>query len=331
MPNREYPIEPYPIDRPRAATIRSRLMLEVASELVDTDDWMPKQARIQFRSQGATEWAVTVFGSDAPSVIREVEARNTDIAILNPATAAGPAVLGADPFSMPIPLRAIATIPSYDQLGLVVSRRSGIESFDDFRRPRAPLRISLRGDRPDHSVHMVLDHVLAAAGTSREELARAGDVISYDSGLPHGSTRAAAMANGEIDALIDEGVYNWAEQAVADGFRFLSLPEDVLQHLESLGYRRALIERERYPGLHEDVATVDFSGFMIYTHAHADDFLIESVCRALVLRRDRIPWQGGPSLPIERMVSDTADAPIPIPFHPAAERFWREHGFILDS
>ena len=330
MPNDQTPIEPYPIDRPRAATIRSRLMLEVASELAGTAGWKPKQARIQFRSQGAAEWAVSLFGSDAPSAIREVEAGTTDIAIINPATAAAPALRGVDPFVSTIPLRAIATIPSYDQLGLVVARQSGIETFDDLLGQRAQLRISLRGGRPDHSVHMVLDHVLAAVGTSLTELAAAGHTISYDQGLPHASTRAGAMTRGEVDMVIDEGVYNWVEQALAAGFRFLSVPEEALQRLEGFGYRRGLIERTRYPGLPKDIATVDFSGFMIYTHARADDELIASFCRALVARRERIAWQGGPSLPLERMVSDTVDAPIPIPFHPAAERFWRQHGFVPD-
>jgi len=331
MSNRQKPIEPYPIDRPRAATIRSRLMLEVASELAGFADWNPKQARIQFRSQGATEWSVSLFGSDAPSAVREVEAGTTDFAIINPATAAGPALRGLDPFASAVPLRAIATIPSYDQLGIVVARRTGIETFDELLGERAPLRVSLRGERPDHSVHMILDHVLDAVGTSLTDWGATGDTISYDEGLPHGWTRAGAMGRGEIDLLIDEGVYNWVDQAVAAGFRFLPVPEHALQRLEDMGYRRGLIERSRYRALEEDIATVDFSGFMIYTHARLDDEPIMSFCRALEIRRDRIPWQGGPALPLERMVSDAVDAPIPIPFHPAAERFWREQGFLSDS
>lgn len=38
--------------------------------------------------------------------------------------------------------------------------------------------------------------------------------------------------------------------------------------------------------------------------------------------------QGGPTLPLEDMVTDTIDAPIPIPFHPAAEATWRRHGLL---
>lgn len=331
MPNRQPPIEPYPVDRPRAATIRSRLMLEVASELAGTAEWTPKQARVQFRTQGATDFSVTLFGSDAPSAIGEVASGTTDFAIINPATAAAPALLGAEPFGSAIPLRAIATIPSYDQLGIIVAPQTGIQSLSDLQDDRAPITISLRGGRPDHSVHMVLDHLLASVGTSLAEFAAAGDTVNYDQGLPHASERAGAMARGEIDMLIDEGVYNWVDLALQEGFRFLSVPDDALRQLESLGYRRATIERSRYQGLPEDIPTIDFSGFMIYTHVRTDDALVEAFCRALLSRRDRIPWQGGAQLPIDRMVSDDTDAPIPIPFHPAAERVWRQAGLLPPS
>src|SRR5436189_5472496 len=40
------------------AVMRSRLMLEVACELVAEEDWAERQARIQFRRQGDKDWAV---------------------------------------------------------------------------------------------------------------------------------------------------------------------------------------------------------------------------------------------------------------------------------
>ena len=46
--------------------MRSRLMLEVASELVAAEEWLDKQVIIQFRPQGDSEWRVRFFASDAP-------------------------------------------------------------------------------------------------------------------------------------------------------------------------------------------------------------------------------------------------------------------------
>jgi hypothetical protein len=302
-------------------------MLEVASELAGSADWKPKQARVQFRSQGEAAWETALLGSDDPSAIREVEAGAADIAIINPACAAGPAVRGIAPFPHPIALQAIATIPSYDQFGLAVAP-GPIETLADLVAGHHPLRISLRGGRPDHAVHLVLDHLLDAAGTSLAKLAEAGHTLRYDDGLPHLPARTEAWARGEIDVIIDEGIYNWADRTASAGWRFLPVPPDVMGRLAAMGYRPGTIERSRYPALPADVTTIDFSGWMIYTHARVPDRVITAFCEALLRRRDRIPWQGGASLPVERMVIDTRDAPIPIPFHPAAERFWRETGLL---
>ena len=65
---------------------------------------------------------------------------------------------------------------------------------------------------------------------------------------------------------------------------------------------------------------------MIYTRADAPDRLVEGICAALLAERGRIAWQGGDSLPLERMVVDAIDAPFAVPLHPAAERFWVSHG-----
>ncbi|AQA07187.1 MULTISPECIES: hypothetical protein [Mycobacteriales] len=90
----------------------------------------------------------------------------------------------------------------------------------------------------------------------------------------------------------------------------------------------ALCGRTRYPTLDADVDTVDFSGFLVFTRADADHAVVAKFCEALVAARERTGWQGGPTLPLEDMVTDTIDAPIPIPFHPAAEATWRRHGLL---
>jgi len=79
-----------------------------------------------------------------------------------------------------------------------------------------------------------------------------------------------------------------------------------------------------YPGLGHDVPTLDFSGWPVYTHADAPEDLVAGFCRAIEVCSDRIPWQGEGPLPLDRMCSDTPEAPLPIPLHPAADRYWRE-------
>ena len=52
--------------------MRSHLVLEVASELVDRDDWPYRQVQIKLKEQVARAWPVTLFGSDTAGVIEQV-------------------------------------------------------------------------------------------------------------------------------------------------------------------------------------------------------------------------------------------------------------------
>lgn len=303
-------------------------MLEVASELVGRDDFAPKQARISLREQGSDRWELGLFGSDSLQAAHDVAEGAVDFAIVNPATIATKALRGVEPFQEPIPLRAVATIPSHDQLGVAISRDVGIDTLTGIAVERPALRVSLRGARPDHSVHAVVDDTLEAAGFGLDELREWGGEVTYHSGIPHQEPRLSAIRNGEVDLLIDEGIYNWVDIAIDFGLRFLPIDERPLTSLEADGYRRSIIEARDYKLLTEDVATLDFSGFLIYTHERVPDEMVAAFCDAMASRQDRIPWQGGPTLPLHRMVSDAADAPIPIPFHRAAESYWRNSGYL---
>ncbi|HWP60758.1 MAG TPA: TAXI family TRAP transporter solute-binding subunit [Candidatus Acidoferrales bacterium] len=311
----------------RRDATRSHLVLEVASELVGSDGWPYRQARIDLREQGAQVWSVTLFGSDGPAVIDQVARGEVHIALLNPAGPLALAVRGKGPFKEPIPLRAVTVIPSLDQLALAVSERTGLRTLSEIRERRFPLRVSLRGQK-DHSVHLVVDEVLAAAGFSLSDIVSWGGEVRYDPGLPNSPDRLGAVERGEADAVFDEAVRSWLNRAVQSGMRILPLDEPVLQRLEELGLRRGVISKARFPALDRDVPTLDFSGFPVFTHANVPDGVIRSFCAALEARKARIPWDGNKPLPLETMCRDTLEGPLNIPLHPAAEQFWRERGYL---
>ena len=114
-------------------TTRSRLMLEVASELVNRRDWPYLQARVSLREQGSDEWPVTLFGSDSPATIWEVASGKVQFAIINPSMILKMAALGSPPFTEPLPLRSIAVLPSSDQMIFAVTEQTGLKSFTDIR------------------------------------------------------------------------------------------------------------------------------------------------------------------------------------------------------
>jgi TRAP-type uncharacterized transport system substrate-binding protein len=173
---------------------------------------------------------------------------------------------------------------------------------------------------------MILDHVMAAAGFSLSDVKSWGGDLKYR--LSSRGDRVSLVQRGEVDALFDEAVRNWVDDAVDAGMTILTFTEPTMRKLEALGYRRGWLRKSRFPKLPHDVMTIDFSGWTIFVHADAPDKLVTQICAGLDARKHLIPWQGDGPLPVERMVKDAEDTPLDVPFHPAAEAFWRKRGYI---
>ena len=122
-------------------TIRSRLVLEVASAMVDQADSPNRQARVSLRVQGSDQWPVNMIASDGPAALDLVARGEMQLAISNPAMYLALAVRGTGPYKKPIPLRAITIIPSPDQLAFAVTEKTGLKSLREIRERRAPLRV----------------------------------------------------------------------------------------------------------------------------------------------------------------------------------------------
>ena len=309
-------------------TTRSRVVLEIAAELV-AEAQPYRQAKVLLREQGAEAgWPVCLFGTSTNEGIEAVVRREADLAMINPAGPLTVAWRGAAPYAAPQPVRVLAVIPSLDQYVFAVRPEFGLTGFPDLIARRVALRVSLRWQR-DHCLHFMLDHILAALGTSRAEMEGWGCEFRLDPGLPSaGEARFADLAAGRVDAMFDEASDFWLNEALAAGMAILPLPEDAVRQLEAMGYRRAVLARSAFPALPHDLLTLDFSGWPIFVHEQADDTLVARMCQGLNARRHLIPWQGEGPLPVERMCRDAPDTPLDVPLHPAAERAWRAMGYL---
>jgi TRAP-type uncharacterized transport system substrate-binding protein len=309
-------------------TTRSRVVLEIAAELVADAEQPYSQAKVLLRKQGTNEWPLVLFGSSTYEGVDAVVNGEAALAMINPAASLTLAYRGTGPYTTAQPVRTLAVIPSGDQYVFAVKRDLGITTFEEIGTKRIPLRIATRGQR-DHCLHVMLEHIAAAAGFTLDQFRAWGGETRPNGPLPlPGDAKFQAFERGEIDAIFDEAVQEWLPAAIDAGMTILSLSEATVQKLEAQGYRRAVIEKALYPALPADVLTIDFSGWAIFVHADAPDALVTQMCRALDARKHLIPWQGEGPLPLERMMTNQADTPMDVPLHPAAERFWQSKGYL---
>jgi TRAP-type uncharacterized transport system substrate-binding protein len=310
------------LDQLRAPAIRSRFVLEVASELVGFDQPLT-QTRVSLSARGH-DWPVRLDSSTTLDGIAAVVSGEATLAMMNPSAFLTLAYRGKGPFKTPQRVRAICVLPSADVMICAATPDTRLTSFEDIAAKKFPLKVSMRTQR-DHPLHLVFDHMMEAAGFSREQLLSWGGEVRYDGGprVP----KEQAIANG-ANAVCDEAIGIWLERGLASGLRVLSLAEPTIQRLEAMGYRRGVLARAKYPELPADAIGVDFSGWTVFVRDDAPDPLVRQICAALEARKHVIPWDGDGPLPLERMCCDAPEAPLGVPLHPAAEGFWRERGYI---
>jgi TRAP-type uncharacterized transport system substrate-binding protein len=116
--------------------------------------------------------------------------------------------------------------------------------------------------------------------------------------------------------------------------RLLPIDEPQMQALEARGIPRVVVPKARYPKLPADLIAVDFSGWPVYCLESTPDELVTAFCTGLEAQKNRIPWYSdnigdadGP-MRLDQLCRGIPEAPLTIPLHPAAERFWRQQGYL---
>jgi TRAP-type uncharacterized transport system substrate-binding protein len=320
-----------PPDAVNPNVTRSRLVLEIASEMTGSaaSDAVPTyiQPRVVLRHARGGRPA-TFLGVSTAEGIYAVASREVDLAIINPAAVLSVAMRGKGIFKEPMPVRAIAVIPSWDQFVFAVRPETGLSFLEDIARQKPKLRIVMRS-APDHTLHHMFDDVAAAAGFSRDDIRSWGGEVRKTGSVPWTSTETfKSLIRGDVDAIFDEAANYWVPQALDAGITILQLAEPTVATLEAMGYRRAILPRSTYQKLPRDVLSLDFSGWTVFVHTEAEDDLVTRICAGLDARKARIPWEEPGDLPVERMAREAPDTPQIVPLHPAAERYWRNRGYI---
>jgi len=245
-------------------------------------------------------------------------------AFVNPSALLTQAYRGVGLFSAPLPVRILAVYPSWDRFVFMIHPRAGIRSLADIKAQRYPLRVSVRED-PTHSTHVLIEQAFALHGFSLKDIESWGGRL-VTCGGPADVRRLAPLARGEIDAVFDEGIKVWLDDALAAGLVPVELDAPEFRAMEQLGWRRVPLPKARFPGLERDVDTLDFSGWPIYCNASLPDETAYDICAALAAREVEVPWEKGTSSTALDMLRETENTPMDVPLHPGAARWLREHG-----
>ena len=266
------------------------------------------------------------FASDMPDVAAAVMRGEIDLGTFNPTGYLTMACRGVGPFPQPLPLAAIGVMPSLDWMVFAVSERLGVASLADIRDRRVPLRVSVRA-RPSDSTRFVVDQALGALGFSLADIQQWGGSVQLVDGPRHPS-RIEGIREGTIDAVFDEGITGWGHIALAAGMRFSHLGAEAERRLADLGWRLLPVSRAEFPEMREDVVSVSFSGWPLFTRADLDEDLAYEMARALDTARLLVPWDSETPVELRDLCVSTDAAPLDSPLHVGAARYYREHGAL---
>jgi TRAP transporter TAXI family solute receptor len=304
-----------------------------AEQVLQTDSrvgYSLKLALTTTRSQHENGVSLS-FAADGFKELRAVAEGKISLAWINPSVAATLAFKGKGPFSKSLPIRTIAVFPSYDIVGFAVRAATGVTSLAEIKQKKIPLRLSTgqtsKRALAHHPTMFTVTSVMKAAGFSLADIKKWGGKIQSVTRPSH-PDRRAAIENGTIDAVFDEGIKSWGQTAIDKGFRYLPVEGQILERLTAMGYRQSVVPASRFRGMTEDVKTVDFSGWPMVVRADMPDEVAYALCEAIEARKDLIPTDNYKPLDVAQLCADDEEAPRGVPFHPGAERFYRERGYL---
>ena len=311
--------------------MRAKGFLEIASALYETSlSRLGAEINLSLENAFGHEGETRVsFGTGCLLALERVARKEIDVSWVNPAGALEMAVRGKGPFKEPLPLRIRAMFPSWDRLVFVVSEKVGVRSLSEVREKRLPLRISISniGSPEDSAIVFAVEEVLRAYDLSLQQIEAWGGSLQKVR-RPSAMDRLAAIRDGSIDAVFDEGIVHWAPTALDCGMKFLSLDEKALWHMEDLGFQRATLSKTDYSNLKEAATTLDFSGWPVYCHEEMHDEIAYALCEAIELRRELIPADQDSPLTMAQLCNSSEVGPLSVPLHPGAESFYREKGYL---
>jgi TRAP-type uncharacterized transport system substrate-binding protein len=264
------------------------------------------------------------MATGSPILAYDVTAGNLDMAMINPSGLLTQAYRGVGLFEKPLPLRVIGVYPTWDWFIFVVHPKTGLRSLHDVKEQRYPLHVSVKED-VTHSTRVIIDQVLGFYGFSLADIVSWGGKLNV-TGAPADPRRMSLLPDGQLDAIFDEGLAIWFNEALKHGMVPLDIEPEAFAYLKTLGWRQNVVPASAFSNLEKDHACIDYSGWPLYAREDLPEQMAYDVAAAFAARQDEIPWEEtGFKGDILQVFEDTYSTPLDVPLHPGAERFYREH------
>jgi TRAP-type uncharacterized transport system substrate-binding protein len=262
------------------------------------------------------------MATGSPILAHDVVGGGLEMAMVNPCAFLTQAYRGVGLFDKPLPVRVIGVYPSHDQFVFAIHPKTGIRSLADIKARRYPLQVSVKED-PTHSTRVMTDQVLGLYGFSLADIESWGGQL-HMSGSPSDPRRMEPMRAGVLEAVFDEALTIWLDDALACGLEPIELEADTFAKLGVLGWRRVTITPRMYPRLKRDHPCIDYSGWPLYASASLPDQVAYDVCAGFAARKAEIVWEES-FTGVAQLGRDTEATPNDVPLHPGAARWYREN------
>jgi len=303
-----------------------------AEGVLQTDARIGYYLQLSLLPRGKQEDCVSLsFAADSFRELKLLGQGKVSVAWINPSASVTLAYKGTGPIGKPIPLRAIACFPSWDVMGFAVHESTGITSLEQIRKERIPLNLSTgptsKADLIESPVTFMVHAALTAAGLSFADIRKWGGKIQEVTRPSH-PARRDGIEKGTINAVFDEGIKSWGQTAIDNGFRYLPIEGTILKRLKAMGYRAGVLPKTYFKGLKSNVPTIDFSGWPVVVRADMPNRIAYALCEALEARRKMIPTDNFKPLSIFQLCANDIEAPLDVPLHPGARKFYRDRGYL---
>ena len=215
-------------------------------------------------------------------------------------------------------LRIIARIENPSYLMIAAAKSSGIADLKQICKDKMPIRLLLgNGGEP-------LEAVMEYYGFGKKDLQASGGKILVGNSLLLSTNFDLMMGIGIVANYPEGGM--WYQMSLKKDLVFFPLPEDLRQKLaKEYGGELVQLPFRYMRGVGDTpIPTVGFGGLAVYGRDDLPDQFVYDVAKGLDEKHGLIKWAGQPFSYDPATVGDGRGVPL----HPAAERYYRERGYL---